>query len=95
MNKITKWILIILCIIAFILLVPKPYSNSFHSNCHSYPNGGTDAGLCIGMVYPIYQETPGTPDQYVISQNDGYCSYTRKGWVCIGYSIFENNMHIG
>ena len=72
------------------MVIPKPYSYNYGSNCHIYPYGGQEYGLCIGIIYPVNEEIQKIPDQYAITQNKDYCVDTKKGLDCKGFSIFKS-----
>ena len=94
MNKILMWILIIAGIFVLLLIIPKPYSYNYSSNCHPYPSTGEESGWCIGIIYPLNEEIQKTPDQYAITQNEDYCIDVKKGWECKGFSIFKSGIAI-
>jgi hypothetical protein len=94
MNPKLRLILVILGIVLLILLIPKPYFYSYHSDCHPYISSEINSGWCVGIIYPVNEEVQNRPDLSAISRNDDFCYDTKKGFECRGYSIFKSGIAV-
>ena len=92
LNPKLRLLLILLGITILMLLIPKPYSYSFHSDCHPYIHLGSNSGWCIGIIYPINEETRdiAEPGSMAAGMDKGFCVDTKQGFECKGYPIFES-----